>query len=122
MQFDVTSLLPVLPEASCKGLDPTIWFGPHICDQDCDGPRGCYKAKAEQGRYARIQLAKLICMECPVQQACLEWALGTRQPYGVWGGATERDRNKILAERAKVHGRPRTRRTAICNTRRPNGE
>lgn len=121
MQFDVNSLLPVLPEASCKGLDPSIWFGPHICDRECDGPKGCYKAKSEQGRYARIQLAKLICGRCPEQVRCLEWALGTRQPYGVWGGATERDRNRMLAERAKVTGKKQARRTPINNKKRPRG-
>ena len=45
--------------------------------------------------------AKLICRECPIREACLEWAL-THKELGVWGGTTELERWRIK------HG-PRTR-------------
>ena len=36
--------------------------------------------------------AQRICRSCPVQAACLQVALDSREPAGVWGGLTETDR------------------------------
>jgi WhiB family transcriptional regulator, redox-sensing transcriptional regulator len=36
--------------------------------------------------------AKAVCGACPVRRECLQFALATRQSYGVWGGMTERER------------------------------
>jgi hypothetical protein len=44
-----------------------------------------------------IARAKAICAECPVRQRCFEGALARREPYGVWGGLTEDDREAIYA-------------------------
>lgn len=33
------------------------------------------------------EAAQAVCATCPVREACLEWAVATRQPDGVWGGA-----------------------------------
>ncbi|HUE61162.1 MAG TPA: WhiB family transcriptional regulator, partial [Acidimicrobiales bacterium] len=33
--------------------------------------------------------------------ACLEWALAVREKDGVWGGATERERRRILRRRRR---------------------
>lgn len=49
---------------------------------------------------AQEQLAKDICRTCPVRNACLEWALATKQDSGVWGGLSEADRRALLAQRA----------------------
>lgn len=43
--------------------------------------------------------AKAICHTCPVAEQCLEWALETKQQYGVWGGLDENQR-RALATRA----------------------
>lgn len=91
--------LPDLPEALCRDQDPEKWFGPHVCDQDCDGPDGCMAGKSEQGRFARIKAAKAVCEECPVREQCLDWAVETNQEFGVWGGKTERERAVIRRER-----------------------
>jgi WhiB family redox-sensing transcriptional regulator len=40
--------------------------------------------------------AKAICAACPVRQHCLNWALETRQPAGIWGGKTEQERRVLL--------------------------
>lgn len=39
------------------------------------------------------------CQACPVQEACLEYALSAREPYGVWGGTTEQERKRMLRRR-----------------------
>jgi len=43
--------------------------------------------------------AQAICSRCAVQEACLEYALNRNEKDGVWGGATERDRRRILRRR-----------------------
>ncbi len=46
--------------------------------------------------------AKDVCATCSVQTACLEHALNIREKAGVWGGATERDRRRIIRQRRKT--------------------
>ena len=48
-----------------------------------------------------VDSAKKICIDCPVQQSCLEYALTNRIDHGVWGGTSERQRRRILKVRAK---------------------
>jgi hypothetical protein len=72
-----------------------LWFGPHVCDDECEGPEGCIKGKSEEGRFNRIQQAKRICEVCPEREPCAIWAIVTGQEFGIWGGLTERERNKI---------------------------
>lgn len=67
--------------AACKGLDPAIFY-----PQDDD----------EAGE------AKAVCAECPVQLACLEYAIDEREKNGVWGGATERERLRIIRRRRRL--------------------
>jgi WhiB family redox-sensing transcriptional regulator len=38
-----------------------------------------------------------VCGSCPVLDQCREHALAVREPYGVWGGLTEDDREAIYA-------------------------
>ncbi|HET6811002.1 MAG TPA: WhiB family transcriptional regulator [Acidimicrobiales bacterium] len=67
--------------AACRGVDPDIFFP--VSDEEA------------------VQ-AKIICGECPVREACLEWALATRERDGVWGGATERERRRMIRQRRKT--------------------
>ena len=46
--------------------------------------------------------AKAICAECPVAGACLEYAIATRQPDGVWGGLTGVERHRLIRRRQKL--------------------
>jgi WhiB family redox-sensing transcriptional regulator len=50
------------------------------------------------------KIAAQVCQECPVIQECLEYALRHGE-YGVWGGTSERQRNKIRV-RTYVLGLP----------------
>ncbi|MFO7300611.1 MAG: WhiB family transcriptional regulator [Actinomycetes bacterium] len=50
-----------------------------------------------------IARAKAVCAGCPVREPCLEWALVTGQPDGIWGGHTPRERRamrRMLVEAA----------------------
>ena len=46
-----------------------------------------------------VDHARRICATCPVQAPCLEYALEQRIDHGVWGGASERERRRILKRR-----------------------
>ncbi|HXW35503.1 MAG TPA: WhiB family transcriptional regulator [Acidimicrobiales bacterium] len=46
-----------------------------------------------------VQVAQRICCECPVKAPCLEYALVNRVDHGVWGGASERERRRMLRQR-----------------------
>ena len=43
--------------------------------------------------------AKRVCAMCPVQAACLEFALMERERFGIWGGLTTQERRDLLRER-----------------------
>jgi WhiB family redox-sensing transcriptional regulator len=67
--------------AACRGLDPEIFYPDteeHVDD------------------------AKVVCGDCGVQQTCLEFALQGREKEGVWGGATEKERRRILRQRRRA--------------------
>lgn len=38
------------------------------------------------GRGEDVRKAVSVCTSCPVRVECLEYALRTKQPYGIWGG------------------------------------
>ena len=46
-----------------------------------------------------VDKARRICAQCSVQSECLEYALTYRIDHGVWGGASERERRRILRRR-----------------------
>ena len=45
--------------------------------------------------------AKAICNTCGVRKPCLEYALTARERDGVWGGATEKERRRMIRQRRK---------------------
>lgn len=50
---------------------------------------------------AGVERAKRVCAECPVVSQCLEHAIENRIEHGVWGGASERHRRRIIKARAE---------------------
>lgn len=46
-----------------------------------------------------VEKAKKVCIDCPVLEQCLEYALRNRIEHGVWGGCSERQRRRILKAR-----------------------
>ena len=71
---------------ACRGVDSSVFFHP-------DGERGRARAQRE----AR---AKEMCRECPVLRQCRSHALAVNEPYGIWGGLSEAERD-ALARRAR---------------------
>jgi WhiB family redox-sensing transcriptional regulator len=61
--------------SACQGLDPDIFYPES--EDNCDQ-------------------AIAICESCHVRIACLNYALETREKQGVWGGASARERRRLL--------------------------
>lgn len=94
-------------QAACRGLDSSVFFHP-------SGERG-------PSRAGRAQRAKEICARCPVLRQCREHALASHEPYGVWGGLTEEERDRMLRQdRRGAELTPRDRREA-CGPWRAGG-
>lgn len=59
----------------------------------------CRKENADlffPDRCADATAAKVACAVCPVLAECRDWALSTGEPFGVWGGMTEKERQRYL--------------------------
>jgi WhiB family redox-sensing transcriptional regulator len=65
-------------KGACQGLDAEIFY-------------------PESEELADV--AKAICGECNVRLACLSHALDNREQQGVWGGATAKERRRLLRQR-----------------------
>ena len=84
---------------ACRGENSEVFYHP-------DGERG--RARAE-----RENRAKAICHTCPVISLCREHALESAEPYGVWGGMSEGERNKELRARALQRKHKPRKRAAV---------
>lgn len=69
------------------------WVGRGLCQTQPD--RMFAEGAAQNG-------AKAVCVHCPVRVACLVHALDHREPYGVWGAMTERQRRALLRRHPDV--------------------
>ena len=67
-----------------------------------------------------VEIAQRVCDGCPVRVECLEYALLHRIEHGVWGGASERERRRILRRRRERRARAartlRAGRSTSCAT------
>lgn len=68
----------------CRENDPELWFSE---------------------RPARLEMAKLLCGDCPIRRACLQGAVRRQEPWGVWGGEILAD--GAIIPRKRPRGRPR---------------
>ncbi|WP_083583847.1 WhiB family transcriptional regulator [Rhodococcus zopfii] len=51
-----------------------------------------------------VALPKRICAKCPVRVTCLNHALDHGEAHGIWGAATARERQRMLADRRHRRG------------------
>ena len=69
---------------SCREADPDLFFHPQ-------NERGL-------ARIRRDRSAKAVCVGCSVRVECADYAIRAREPYGVWGGLTEEERERVYAK------------------------
>lgn len=68
-------------------VDPELWFA--------------------DSRTPEHRAAMNVCLSCPVQRRCAEWALVHNETYGIWGGIAEHDRHNLRKPLVKkLGGRP----------------
>src|SRR4051794_38950728 len=75
-------------DAACNGADTAVFFP--VSDSFADE-------------------AKSICATCPVAEQCLEYAIETHQPDGVWGGLTAIERHRLVRRRQRLAREERER-------------
>lgn len=66
---------------------------PWLENAACRTPEGEQLFLAE----GNVPACKEICARCPERKSCLSWALGQETTWGVWGGHTVTELNKIRA-------------------------
>lgn len=88
-QFPPAAWDPGLPLARLLAAEPP-------CARD-SYPDGWFDSHG-----ADTQVYRLICRRCPVQQACLDYALADRELVGIWGGTTTAERQKMRQLRKAV--------------------
>jgi len=79
-----TSSVELDADVPCRRFDPDLWFS--------DAP-------------AELELAKSLCVDCPVRVECLAGAVERSEPWGVWGG--EIFERGAVVPRKRPRGRPR---------------
>jgi WhiB family redox-sensing transcriptional regulator len=72
---------------ACRREDPSLFFHP-------EGERG-------PSRSSREAAAKAVCAHCPVLDLCRDHAIASREPYGVWGGLSESEREALYVRSAR---------------------
>lgn len=75
-------------DAACAGTDPEAFFRQH------------------QGDPQAVAAALRVCASCPVRVKCLEYALSIQTGAasslpGIWGGTSEKHRQRLLRKRAQ---------------------
>ena len=63
-----------MAEGACLDHHPELWY-------------------SDRGDAANA--AKQICASCPVKALCLQWAIETSEPDGIWGGRTFKERSNL---------------------------
>ncbi len=74
--------------AVCSTFEPEMWF-----------PISETAAKGSDA-----MKAKAICGECPLREACLQWAADTNSAIGTWGGVDEWERARMIARGELIRG------------------
>lgn len=69
--------------AACRGPLGSVFFPPPTTER-------------KREKIAREQKAKEICKACPVLAPCRQYSIEIREPHGVWGGLSEKERRVLL--------------------------
>ena len=84
-----------------------VWVGDGVAREDETG-LPCHHEDPElffAESPTDVELAKQVCVPCPLRSACLDAALERREPWGVWGG--ELVQQGVVVARKRGPGRPR---------------
>lgn len=74
---------------------PLEWRGQSACVDSPTGAKLFFPVGVTGPAEIQIRQAKAVCQACPVQTACLDYAITTNQEYGIWGGTSEEERRVL---------------------------
>lgn len=80
----VEDIAPLDEQLPCRMFGPELFFAESPAD---------------------VELAKSLCLDCPLRESCLTGALDRAEPWGVWGG--ELFVAGVVVARKRPRGRPR---------------
>ncbi|HEX5543632.1 MAG TPA: WhiB family transcriptional regulator [Micromonospora sp.] len=68
-----------------------------------DGPAACSGMPTkvffpEPESPAALRKARRVCLRCPLYAPCGRWAVETGQQFGVWGGMSRGERERVRGE------------------------
>ena len=72
-------------KAACRGPQAAVFFPPSY-----------FERKDE--KLEREARAKAICGQCAVREPCLDFAVSSREPHGIWGGLNELERKSLIED------------------------
>ena len=81
-----------------RNLTPTSDFWSWRDQGACLGHEDLFYSADDESkgeRRRKEERAKSVCAVCPVLDTCRQFAMESRELYGVWGGLTESDRHKL---------------------------
>lgn len=73
-----------LQEAACEGMDTNYFYPPENRGRGTE-------------HNLRVVAAKKVCGGCPIASQCLDYALRTDERWGIWGGLTVEERDRLKA-------------------------
>lgn len=74
-------------QAHCRQANAAYFF-----------PPSHFERKPEKDQ--REGVARRLCADCPVRQACLDYALSVGETHGIWGGLNELQRRRVARQRS----------------------
>ncbi len=83
---------PWRAQAACQGAGPDLFFPPDAGEAAAHATWSPAPAQA-------------VCATCPVRTDCLDWAVATRQPDGVWGGLDPSEVRRLWRRSRSSHAR-----------------
>lgn len=69
-------------QAACIGMETSLFY-------------------PERGYIHEVRAAKAVCEGCPVRWRCLNHALTDVERYGIWGGTSEKQRQRMRTSKSK---------------------
>ena len=71
---------------------------PKFFDDALCSETGVDKFFPKRGQSSVARDARDVCIECPVQEQCLTFAMDTNMEHGIWGGSTATERKQWIEE------------------------
>lgn len=87
--------VPAPPDWTFAPRTDTSWMADAACADLPPSRADALLFPGRPGVTTDWEPGRALCRTCPVQAACLDWALTTGEEYGMWGGLSEDERARL---------------------------